>query len=342
MASHLTRAVAALFFWAGIQLLSPGQAVITIYAVSAAMALFSQFAMPAEMALLPDLVGRARLMAANTLLQLSMLVGEGLGIILLGPLVIKLAGVSTMGLCNALLCFGALTLVASLPRGQIQSDPTGTRWAGWAVLWSDLQAGWRTIAQSRLLSWVAVQATLAAMLLLVLVSLSPGLVARHLGMEVEDASFLLLPGGIGFVVGAYLVNRWQERLSRQGWISAGLISAGLNTSLLAGLTGGGGWIRLSLSLIPVLGIGLALALVIIPARTVLQESSPAAMRGRVIAAQLALGNAAALIPLLLGGSLADSLGIRPVMGVLGLLTLGVGLAGLRFARSQGRYLYPDL
>ena len=80
-------------------------------------------------------------------------------------------------------------------------------------------------------------------------------------------------------------------------------------------------------------MGLALALVIIPARTVLQERPPAAMRGRVIAAQLALGNAAAVIPLLIGGTLADSLGIQPVMGLLGLLAVGGGVVGLRCARS---------
>ena len=72
---------------------------------------------------------------------------------------------------------------------------------------------------------------------------------------------------------------------------------------------------------------LALALVIIPARTVLQERPPAALRGRVIAAQLALANAAAVLPLVVGGALADHLGIRPVMGLLSLLAMGAGAIG---------------
>ena len=53
----------------------------------------------------------------------------------------------------------------------------------------------------------------------------------------------------------------------------------------------------------------------------------------VIAAQLALGNAAAVVPLLMGGALADSLGIRPVLGLLGLLAVGAGAAGLRYVRG---------
>jgi len=144
---------------------------------------------------------------------------------------------------------------------------------------------------------------------------------------------VILPGGVGFVLGAILVNRWEGRWSRQGWIAAGLTSVGLNVGLLCVLTGGNGREYLLLFLMSVLGIGLSLALVIIPARTVLQERPPAPLRGRVIAAQLALGNAMAVIPLLVGGAMADRLGIRPVMGLLSLLAVGTGAVGLRYRQS---------
>jgi hypothetical protein len=69
--------------------------------------------------------------------------------------------------------------------------------------------------------------------------------------------------------------------------------------------------------------------VIISARVILQEHPPAEVRGRVIAAQLAMANAVAVLPVLLGGSLADQIGILPVMVLLGLLAIGAGLLGLR-------------
>jgi MFS family permease len=84
----------------------------------------------------------------------------------------------------------------------------------------------------------------------------------------------------------------------------------------------------------ILGMGVMLALVIITARVVLQEHPPAEMRGRVIAAQLAMANAVAVLPLLLGGSLADQIGIRPVMGLLGLLAIAAGVVGLRQAHDR--------
>jgi MFS family permease len=325
--SHLSRALAGLVFWSGALLLPPGLARTIIYAINVTVAIFGQFAMPAELALLPDLVGPARLISANALLQLGMLGGEGLGIVVLSPLVIKLAGAPVMGLVGAGLCLLALFLIASLPRDRKRLDELAKDRSVLAGLGNDLQAGWRIIAKDRLLRLVAIQATLAGTLLLVLLSLVPGLASRHLGVGVEDAPLLILPGGIGFAVGAFLVGRWQRRLSRPAWIAVGLTGLGVSVVLLALLTAS------RTALWPVLGLifvlGGTLALVIVPSRTVLQERPPANMRGRVIASQLALANAAAVLPILMGGTLADHLGIRPVMGILGLVALGAGAVGLR-------------
>lgn len=331
-ASHLSRAVVALAFWAGTRLLPPGWVLVAVYGTNVTMALLTQFAAPAEMALLPELAGGEHLVAANTLFQFSLLIAEGVGIVALGPLVIKFLGVPAMGLLGALLYGLALAMVVVLPRASATEVAEGQE-LGLGSFWSDLKVGWSTIVRDRLLVLVTVQLTLASVLLLVLLSLLPGLISRHLGLGVEDAPFLILPGGVGFVLGSVLVNRWERRLSRPAWIGLGLTGVGACTALLALLVGwaGGGQLLLFVGLILVLGV--ALALVILPARAVLQERPPAAARGRVISAQLALGNAAAGVPLLMGGALADRLGIGPVMGALGLLALAAGAAGVHQARS---------
>jgi MFS family permease len=330
VASHLARALAALAFWASIQHLPSGLVPVSVYAVNAAVALFSQFAMPSELALVPDLVEGDQLLSANALLQLSVLAAEGVGIVLFTPLVIKVAGEAAVGLIGGLFCVLALVLVSALPRDRAVGHQPEAGRVNWAELWSDLKEGWRTIAGDGVLRLVAVQATLAATLLLVLLSLGPGLASRYLGLGAEDTPFLLLPGGLGFVLGAFLMGPVAGRLSRPALIALGLVGLGFSLGLLAVLSGAAG--RLWLVPLLLLGGGLALALIIIPARTVLQERPPSQLRGRVIAAQLALANAAAVVPLLLGGALADRLGIQPVMGLLGLLALGAGVAGLRHVK----------
>jgi predicted MFS family arabinose efflux permease len=180
---------------------------------------------------------------------------------------------------------------------------------------------------------VAIQATVAATLLLVLLSLVPGLVSRHLGIAPENMPYVLLPGGLGFALGAVILSRSEAALSKPAWIATGLTGFGLSVGLLALLSQPG---RLWLILPLILALGVFLALVIISARVVLQERPPAGVRGRVIAAQLALANAAALIPLMLGGSLADRLGIRPVMGIVGLAALCAGIIVVFQARAMAR------
>ncbi len=333
VASHLVRVFMALAFWAGTILLPEGLALTTVYVSNGIGAGLAQFALSAELALLPGLVGEGSLIPANGLFQLGMLAGEGLGIVVVVPLTIKLAGAPWMGLISAVLCLLAVILVAGLPDSRPASDRSREDRPRLSGLGADLQAGWRTISRDRLLGLVTIQATLAAALLLVLLSLVPGMAARHLGLSAEDTPFLMLPGGLGFILGAALIGRWQRRLSRPRWIAIGLIIMGLSVSLLAVLLGSGSMASpvLGLVLVSILAVGVSLALAIIPARAVLQERPPAAVRGRVIAAQLALANAAAVLPLLVGGALADSFGIRPVMALLGLLALGSGGLGLRHA-----------
>ena len=332
MASLLARALAALAFWAGTLLLPPGPAIIMVYAATVAGTAFTQFATPAELAMLPDLVEHESLVPANALLQLSTLAAEGLGIILLSPLLIKLSGPPAVGLVSAIFCFLAMLLVTGLPRDPASSGQPGSTGSLWRDLREDFQAGLRTITQDRLLRLVAIQATVAATLLLVLLSLVPGLVSRHLGLASETMPFVLLPGGLGFVLGAVILSRAETALSKPAWIATGLTGFGVSLGLMALLSGQEGRLWLILPLI--LGLGVALALVIITSRVVLQERPPAEVRGRVIAAQLALANAAALLPLLLGASLADHLGIRPVMGLLGLLALCAGIIVLFQARAM--------
>ncbi|MFN2166132.1 MAG: hypothetical protein ACK2U9_07695, partial [Anaerolineae bacterium] len=143
-----------------------------------------------------------------------------------------------------------------------------------------------------------------------------------------------VPLAVVFLLGAIILSRSESALSRPAWIATGLLGFGASLGLLATLGSQEGRLWLALPLI--LGLGVALAFTIITARVVLQERPPARVRGRVIAAQLALANAAGIIPLLLGGSLADRFGILPVMGLLGVLALGSGIVVAFQARAMAR------
>jgi MFS family permease len=379
LVSHLSRALLGLGFWASTRSLSPGAAspwalpfgasVAAISLVNVGTATFGQFAFPAELSLVPDLVHADQVPRANAFLQFGMLLGEGLGVIFLTPVLIRLWGVPAVGLSGALLCLVALLLVLGLPKeawpssaipgtSEIAGASPDKRGTGARPLrperegdrprltWSDLKAGWKIIAADPLLRLVVLQATVAATLLLVLLSLLPGLATRHLGVMVADAPYLILPGGVTFVLAAAVVSRRLAPLhptqdgvhaSARG-ITAGLLVLGLSTALLGAsaiasdpLHPGSGW-GIGPALTAVTGIGLGLGAVVIPGRVVLQQRPPRELRARVIAGQLTLANAAAVIPLLVGGTVADRLGLGEVIVALGVVALLAALAGAGFLR----------
>jgi MFS family permease len=78
--------------------------------------------------------------------------------------------------------------------------------------------------------------------------------------------------------------------------------------------------------------GGSFALVMIPARTLVQERSPDDMRGRVISTQFFLCNAASALPLPLMGGLADTIGFRVVFLTIAVVVLTVAAIYVRSSR----------
>lgn len=130
----------------------------------------------------------------------------------------------------------------------------------------------------------------------------------------------------------WLVGRRWHLLNKKEWISVGLLALGGGLALLPALRVLRGPYVLLFLLVSA-GVGAGFALVIVPARTLVQEQSPDEMRGRVISTQMFLSNVASTLPLPLAGGLADVLGFRRVFALLALAILGVGAVSVRQARG---------
>ncbi len=320
VASNALRVLVALGFAAAIHILPQTHLLLAIYLSNFCLSAIIQFVASAEGATIPRLVEENRLLAANSLFNLSSLASQGAGLVVLAPLLLKVGGGEAVSLAGAVLCLVALIAVASLPReGSLR--PREGRTLG--RLWADLREGWRFIFSDRLVTLATFQLTLTSVLALVLSTLAPGFVARILGLEVADAVYMAVPIGVGFGLGIALVGRRGELMRKEGWISLGLLALGLSLAVLSFPRRASG-LFLPLILGVTLALGLGFALVIVPAKTILQERPPAQMRGRVISAQLVLGNAASTLPIPLAGGLADLIGIRKVVFLVALITLAVG------------------
>jgi len=314
--ANLLRALVSVGFILGIRSLQ-GMAILpAIYFTNLSLSTLAQFSAPAEVAIIPCLVRKEELMAANSLLNLSSLGAQGLGFVVVAPFLVKLTGVEGVGVLSALLALMASLQAFLLPKDGLPGGGKSERKA----LFTELREGWGFMATDRVLSLAVFQMTLASTIGLVLSVILPGFLARYLRREAADVVFIAIPAGIGFGAGTWLMSKKGDMLRKELWMKAGLLSLGSSLALLAFL----GDRLFFLALVSAVGIGLGFALIFVPARTILQERPPSWMRGRIVSTQMMLVNAASIGPMLFGGGLADIIGVRNTMLLVSLAVLGAG------------------
>lgn len=309
-----------------------------VYLVNFLLSVLVQFAMTAEAALLPDLVDKRQLLAANGIFGINVLAAQGMGILVVGPALLQTDGLAATGGLAILGFLAAMLLVATLLRqpeisprhwlDRLESDSAIEYRASPAAVSEALivlRAGWHFTCVDRPTRRAAIHLALMYTLLMVVVTLLPGFLVRVVGRPVADLTILALPAGSGFGLGVWIVGRYGHKFDARRWSGGGLALAGLALASMASWQGESVVSGLTFA---ALTEGFCLALVIIPARSILQSRPPAALRGRVWATQVVLSNAVALLPILLSGSLADRVGIRFVLFLTALTVLVVGLTDI--------------
>ncbi len=309
-----------------------------IYLVNFLLAILVQFELTTEAALLPDLVDKTQLLAANGIFGVNTLAAQGIGFLIIGPALLRTGELRTMGGVAGLGFLLALLLVATLLRRQktsvrhwhnrLISDAT----VGYPVRSQELNkslnnlwAGWSFVSTDQPARKAVIQLAAAYTFLMIMVTLLPGFLTRVVGRSATDLTVLALPAGVGFGLGTWLVSRYGNRFHAGSVGNGGLTLSGLALTSMTIWQGESAVSPLTLAA-PFIGLGLAL--IIIPARTVLQGRPPAALRGRVWATQVVLNNAAALLPIFISSRLADRIGIQSVFLLTALTMLVIGLSDI--------------
>ncbi len=311
---------------------------LAIYTITFIASAIGQFFSPAEAATIPLLVNHQHLLAANSLFSLTLTASAVAGLILLGPLGIKLLDVEGSFAAIAIIYTGAAILVALLPKDTPR--PSRNSYASSAIrrAWAEVREGWQFVGSHRPVLAALLRVTLVATLALIMAMLIPGFAARVLGMNPEDAVYIFAPAGLGLVLSTYLVGRFGYLVRREILINIGLGTMVL-TLVALGLVSRGhrtlsvplfeaypqAVVNLTTAVMVLTAfLGFSIVLVNIPAQTTLQEKTPLAVRGRVFAVQFLVANVASLLPTLFIGTLADRIGIpRVILLIAG----GVAMTG---------------
>ncbi|MFI5261840.1 MAG: MFS transporter [Candidatus Limnocylindrales bacterium] len=326
---------------------------VMIYVLNILVSTITTFFAPAEASMIPALVRRDQLLAANSLFTFTLQGSFALGFALLGPFVVILAGVNGLLVIVAACYLVAAALCVTLPSSRPEVVPGGATTGGalgaaeaaLAGTFRQLQEGLRYIRDNPGIFWSLSYLAITASLIGVLGALGPTYAQQSLGLKPQDFFIVVLPLGGGLVLGILLLNAYGRLVPRRRLIEGGLIVLGVALALLSVAAPLSSFLRSradsngAVALEPfvsLLGIivaialtaGVAYAFVAVPAQTQLQEELPHEVRGRVFGVLNMLVSVASFVPIIVAGVLASIIGTTVVIFLSALLVIAAGIRAI--------------
>ena len=363
-----------------------GSNLALILLLNVVVSILTVFFAPAEAAMIPFLVPREQLIQANGLFTLTLNAAFALGFALLGPLVVSISGrPEPVILIVAVLYAVAAVFCFTLPSNRFSEEddpdadvalfphpgPVAEAEEAMTGTLTQLREGIVYIRANRSITWSLIYLGIAASLVGVIGVLGPKFAQQTLGLDPKDLVVVVLPLGIGIVMGVLLLNNYGRYVPRRRAIEGGLIALGI---LLVALTVIGPISQILqraatqahavdlsavTSLVAVVVAvaflaGIAYGIVAISSQTQLQEDLPEEVRGRVFGVLNMLVSVASFVPIIVVGPISDVIGTTAVVlivaaaivvsGVVSIVTRGPLAPGEEMATAgsivEGRAVDP--
>ena len=314
----------------------------SIYVISVGVATAGLFFNPAVVSLIPSIVSREKLVAANSLYNLTLTGAQLLGIVFLAPILLKSVGPEGMFLTSAVLFMIAAIFAA---RVNVWHDTAGAepkQGADFANIPTEFRESWRALVSDRRSVVALGQLVLSSSLVLLFAILIPRYMRDVLEVPADNAALIFAPTGVGALIGLRFLTTFTRRFGKNRTVVIGL--GGIAVCLVGlalvvpieELWGKGpealdpsNILRISLLQALVMAfagpMGFFYALLNAPAQTVLHERAPPEMRGRIFATQVVSANFISLIPLLMVGVITDVLNITAMLIILAVLVAGFAM-----------------
>ncbi|HBE27884.1 MAG TPA: hypothetical protein DDW25_03230, partial [Ktedonobacter sp.] len=218
--SNFLRAIATFIFV--ISLLINRHQLVPVYLLTLLISSIGQFFTPAEGASIPLLVSEEELVPALSLFNITFMLSQALGFILLAPIILSLLPaftitslvinpVDSLYIIVAVLYGVCAGLIAMIPAKDFaRADRSTQNRKGTQNLeivsnmWTEMSQGWVFVRRNKRLFLAVVQLSFAGVLLLVIGELATPIVTKLLLLEPNKMAFVFAPAGIGLVGGCLL------------------------------------------------------------------------------------------------------------------------------------------
>ena len=302
-----------------------------VYVVAFVESTIGQFFRPAENALLPQLVGEERLMAANSLNalndNLARLIGPSIGGALMA--LFGLGSVVVFDAASYLLAGVLIALVAAPSTRTVHAQRSNAPGAAWLAVWRELRDGlalvWRErpVAALFLVTGVAVLADGILSALLVV------FVRDILGGGAAALGWVLTARGVGGLIGGLLLGSLGQHAQPARLLTVCLAVFGVLLLVTFNMP------TVSVVLVLITLVGVAAAGWQISIQAFLQSSVADEYRGRIFGSFGTLTALVGLIGMGLAGALAEYVGALPLLDLSAALNLvAAALALVLLARPR--------
>jgi len=293
------------------------------YGIVFLYSLFNQFYVPAESASIPYLVKKKELTEANSLFFISQQLALIIAFSTAG-LVSEFFGYGPAFLLGSVFLLIAAAAIRRLPKMEVGKIPGEKSLRKVASLFiTQIIEGFRFILNDkRVLFPFVFLLTLWTMMSILTVNL-PAISEELFKLRANLAGLtIILPAGIGALIGTSLVSRYDGIISKKKVVSTALFCLGLVFIVvplvvpMLNFWAGRAFIVAAFLLA---GIGYVGALV--PSLTYLQEITPAAMMGRVLGYFWFVSSVIGVIPIIFSATITEIFGIRTLLVLFGLVAL---------------------
>lgn len=334
--------------------------VVLTYLMSIIISVITQFYVPAEAPMIPNLVKKENLIAANSLFGMGFFITVLLGYVLAGPL-INLLGHQYVFLFISSLFFIAAYLTWRIPNTfiKINEEKSQVDYNAAGIINSQASRGNELgesislLRRTRKVGGAFFLLMFSQVIILILATIVPGYASSILKVKPENLSLLLFaPAALGMIISAIVIASLFKNYDKNRLMNYGVFISGLSLSLFpfTGTIASSSFIRaLNSQVSGILTIdvthiviflsffaGFANALIFVPSQTIIQEIIPEDFRSRIYGLLFAAIGLVSLIPILAAGTIADTIGVGSVLLGVGIIIILIGFSRIGINLHTGR------
>lgn len=305
-----------------------------LYVLAFGQSAVATFFTPARGAILPRIVPREGLLAANSLAQATRVVAWIIGSALAGLIVGVLGAFWPAFALDSATFFVSFALIIRLPASTGLIAMTGQATAG---VRGALLAGLRTIGGSRILLTTMVALTVAMLGLGAVNVLFVPFVVRVLHVGAVWLGPVELAQSTSMILASGLIGILARRLAPSSIVTIGMAGIAVTIALVGGV--GAIW--------QLLGLMFVIGWFVVPLQaaviTILQQATRDEERGRVMSVLQAGMSAAGILSMGFAGVLGDVVGVRQVMFAAGgIVAVGFAIALVGYRRRGAEATGPGV